>query len=55
MFELTFLKSYMHSDDDASWALRWVAGHPNVHVCPPGMSAEEQLADNLTTFDHFDQ
>jgi len=30
-----------------------VAGHPNVHVVLSGMSAEEQLADNLTTFDHF--
>ena len=44
----------LHSDaSDASWSLRWVAGHPNVHVVLSGMSAEEQLADNLTTFDHF--
>ena len=44
----------LHPDaSDASWALRWVAGHPNVHVVLSGMSAEEQLADNLTTFDHF--
>ena len=43
-----------HPDaSDASWALRWVAGHPNVRVVLSGMSAEEQLADNLTTFDHF--
>lgn len=39
---------------DASWALRWVGSHKNVHVILSGMSAEDQLADNLTTFDHFE-
>ena len=38
---------------DASWALRWVGSHPNVHVILSGMSAEDQLADNLATFDRF--
>ena len=38
---------------DASWALRWVGSHKNVHVILSGMSAEEQLADNLATFAHF--
>ena len=39
---------------DASWALRWVGGHKNVHVILSGMSAEDQLADNLSTFDRFE-
>ena len=38
---------------DASWALRWVGSHPNVHVILSGMSAEDQLTDNLATFDCF--
>ena len=38
---------------DASWALRWVGSHPNVHVILSGMSAEDQLTDNLATFDRF--
>lgn len=37
----------------ASWALRWVGTHKNVHVILSGMSAEDQLADNLATFEHF--
>ena len=39
---------------DASWALRWVGSHKNVHVVLSGMSAEDQLADNLATFDRFE-
>ena len=39
---------------DASWALRWVGSHKNVHVILSGMSAEDQLADNLSTFDRFE-
>ena len=39
---------------DASWALRWVGSHKNVHVILSGMSAEEQLTDNLATFGHFE-
>ena len=47
----------LHPDaTDASWALRWVGSHKNVHVILSGMSAEDQLTDNLATFDilnHF--
>ena len=39
---------------DASWALRWVGSHKNVHVILSGMSADDQLTDNLATFDHFE-
>ena len=39
---------------DASWALRWVGSHKNVHVILSGMSSEDQLTDNLATFDHFE-
>ena len=39
---------------DASWALRWVGSHKNVHVILSGMNAEDQLTDNLATFDHFE-
>lgn len=39
---------------DASWALRWVGSHKNVHVILSGMSAEDQLDDNLRTFSTFE-
>ncbi len=39
---------------DASWALRWVGSHRNVHVILSGMSAEDQLTDNLATFARFE-
>ncbi len=37
----------------ASYALRWVASHPNVKVVLSGMSTLEQAADNLKTFGDF--
>lgn len=36
----------------ASWAMRWVASLPNCRVILSGMSDEEQVEDNLATFDH---
>ncbi|NTV79469.1 MAG: aldo/keto reductase [Clostridiales bacterium] len=38
---------------NASWALRWVASHPNVKVVLSGMSTFEQVTDNLKTFENF--
>ena len=37
----------------ASFALRWVASLPNVKVVLSGMSNQEQVEDNLTTFSEF--
>lgn len=34
----------------ASWALRWVASHPNIKVILSGMSSFAQVEDNLVTF-----
>ena len=40
------LKALRPEASDASWALRWVGSHRNVHVILSGMSAEDQLTDN---------
>lgn len=37
----------------ASFALRWVASLPNVKVVLSGMSNQEQVEDNLATFNEF--
>ncbi len=37
------------SQTPASWALRWVADHPNVKVILSGMSTYEQVEENIAT------
>ena len=39
---------------EASWALRWAGSLSNVKVILSGMSNEEQVEDNLTTFNAFE-
>ena len=38
----------------ASWAMRWVGSMSNVHVILSGMSTDEQVEDNLKTFNNFE-
>ena len=38
----------------ASWALRFVGSLPGVMTILSGMSAEEQMRDNISTFTHFE-
>ena len=35
----------------ASWGFRWLQGLPNVKMVLSGMSAFEQMVDNVNTFD----
>lgn len=41
---------YDASKSTASWALRWVASHPNIKVILSGMTTMEQVVDNVETF-----
>jgi predicted aldo/keto reductase-like oxidoreductase len=47
------MKSYNPDASIASWAFRWVGSLPNVKVILSGMSALEQVQDNIKTFQHF--
>ncbi len=49
----TFFEALNPGKSPASWALRWAGSLPNVKVILSGMSDEEQVADNLTTFQSF--
>ena len=46
-------KDYAPEKSLASWAVRWVAAHPGVAVVLSGMSTEEQVKDNLNTFNNY--
>ena len=48
------LKKVRPDASAASWALRFVASKPIVKVVLSGMSTEEQLEDNLKTFENFE-
>ncbi len=51
---MTNLRALRPEATPASWALRFVGSRPIVHVILSGMSAEDQLADNLNTFTNFE-
>ena len=51
---MTGLRAIRPDASPASWALRFVGSRPIVHVILSGMSAEDQLADNLNTFTDFE-
>lgn len=46
-------KDYNKEASIASWAFRWVASLPNVRVILSGMSAMDQVVDNINTFSNF--
>lgn len=48
------LKALRPNASVASWALRWVGSHGNVKVLLSGMTAEDQVFDNLATFGNFE-
>jgi predicted aldo/keto reductase-like oxidoreductase len=50
---VTYFEAIHPGKTPASWALRWVGSLPNVKVILSGMSDEEQVADNLATFNSF--
>ena len=47
-------KAVRPNDSVASWALRFVASLPGVMTILSGMSTEEQMADNIGTFESFE-
>ena len=47
------LKEYNPEASISSWALRYAAGFPNVQVVLSGMSAMEQIIDNVGTISNF--
>ena len=49
--DITSMFRNVHPDwSTASWAMRWVASHPNCRIILSGMSDEAQVEDNLKTF-----
>lgn len=47
-------KAARPNDSAASWALRFVGSLPGVMTILSGMSTEEQMNDNISTFTHFE-
>lgn len=43
-------KGYDNKASNASWALRWIASKPNIMTVLSGMSNEEQMNDNIESF-----